>query len=202
MEGVEFGHSLKLEKQLNFIIELDKVKNIFRKTKLFDSNRFENDAEHSWTVSIMAVLLKEYSNFEVDIEKVIIMLLLHDVVEIDAGDTFLYSADRNEAAEREEKAANRIFGLLETEQKELFISLWKEFEERETNEAKFASVFDRLEPLIQNYLTEGYTWKKHNITYEMVLKKNKHIKDGSEEIWNFVLLLLQKAVEKGYLQKE
>ena len=93
------------------------------------------------------------------------MLLLHDVVEIDAGDTFLYSADRNEAAEREEKAANRIFGLLETEQKELFISLWKEFEERETNEAKFASVFDRLEPLIQNYLTEGYTWKKHNITY-------------------------------------
>ena len=95
-----------------------------------------------------------------------------------------------------------IFGLLETEQKELFISLWKEFEERETNEAKFASVFDRLEPLIQNYLTEGYTWKKHNITYEMVLKKNKHIKDGSEEIWNFVLLLLQKAVEKGYLQKE
>ena len=202
MEGVEFGHSLKLEKQLNFIVELDKVKNIFRKTKLFDSNRFENDAEHSWTVSIMAVLLKEYSNFEVDIEKVIIMLLLHDVVEIDAGDTFLYSADRNEAAEREEKAANRIFGLLETEQKELFISLWKEFEERETNEAKFASVFDRLEPLIQNYLTEGYTWKKHNITYEMVLNKNKHIKDGSEEIWNFVLLLLQKAVEKGYLQKE
>jgi len=202
MEGVEFGHSLKLEKQLNFIIELDKVKNIFRKTKLFDSNRFENDAEHSWTVSIMAVLLKEYSNFEVDIEKVIIMLLLHDVVEIDAGDTFLYSADRNEAAEREEKAANRIFGLLETEQKELFISLWKEFEERETNEAKFASVFDRLEPLIQNYLTEGYTWKKHNITYEMVLNKNKHIKEGSEEIWNFVLLLLQKAVEKGYLQKE
>lgn len=202
MEGVEFGHSLKLEKQLNFIVELDKVKNIFRKTKLFDSNRFENDAEHSWTVSIMAVLLKEYSNFEVDIEKVIIMLLLHDVVEIDAGDTFLYSADRNEAAEREEKAANRIFGLLETEQKELFISLWKEFEERETNEAKFASVFDRLEPLIQNYLTEGYTWKKHNITYEMVLNKNKHIKEGSEEIWNFVLLLLQKAVEKGYLQKE
>ena len=202
MEGVEFGHSLKLEKQLNFIIELDKVKNIFRKTKLFDSNRFENDAEHSWTVSIMAVLLKEYSNFEVDIEKVMIMLLLHDVVEIDAGDTFLYSADRNEAAEREEKAANRIFGLLETEQKELFISLWKEFEERETNEAKFASVFDRLEPLIQNYLTEGYTWKKHNITYEMVLNKNKHIKEGSEEIWNFVLLLLQKAVEKGYLQKE
>ena len=202
MEGVEFGHSLKLEKQLNFIVELDKVKNIFRKTKLFDSNRFENDAEHSWTVSIMAVLLKEYSNFEVDIEKVMIMLLLHDVVEIDAGDTFLYSADRNEAAEREEKAANRIFGLLETEQKELFISLWKEFEERETNEAKFASVFDRLEPLIQNYLTEGYTWKKHNITYEMVLNKNKHIKEGSEEIWNFVLLLLQKAVEKGYLQKE
>ena len=202
MEGVEFGHSLKLEKQLNFIVELDKVKNIFRKTKLFDSNRFENDAEHSWTVSIMAVLLKEYSNFEVDIEKVMIMLLLHDVVEIDAGDTFLYSAGRNEAAEREEKAANRIFGLLETEQKELFISLWKEFEERETNEAKFASVFDRLEPLIQNYLTEGYTWKKHNITYEMVLNKNKHIKEGSEEIWNFVLLLLQKAVEKGYLQKE
>lgn len=99
------------------------------------------------------------------------------------------------------KAADRIFGLLEPDQKKYFLNLWEEFEERKTNEAKFASVFDRLEPIIQNYMSEGYSWKKNNVTYDMVINKNIHIKDGSEKIWNFVLLLLEKAVEKGYLIK-
>jgi putative hydrolase of HD superfamily len=149
----------------------------------------------------MALLLREYANFDVDIGKVITMLLLHDVVEIDAGDTFLYSQERKNAAVKEEKAAKRIFGLLDGDQRERFFSLWKEFEDRTTNEAKFASVFDRLEPLIQNYLTEGYTWKANGITYEMVMEKNGHIKEGSEEIWKFVVALLDSAVEKGYLSK-
>ena len=150
----------------------------------------------------MALLLKEYSNYSINIEKVISMLLIHDIVEIDAGDTFLYSENRNEAYKNETKSAERIFGLLDNNQKEYFMELWKEFEERETKEAKFAAVFDRLEPLLQNYISEGYTWKKYNITYEMVIEKNKHIKEASEEIWEFVLKMLEKAVEKEYIKKE
>jgi putative hydrolase of HD superfamily len=129
------------------------------------------------------------------------MLLIHDIVEIDAGDTFLYAKNRNDAYINETKAAERIFGLLENEQKEYFKSLWEEFEEGKTNEAKFAAIFDRIEPLLQNYILEGYTWKKCNIKYDMVIEKNKKIKDGSEKIWEFVLKLLDKAVEKGYIEK-
>jgi putative hydrolase of HD superfamily len=201
MDSINIGFNKKLEKQLQFIVEIDKVKSIIRKTKLFHENRFENDAEHSWTICILALLLKEYSNFSVNIEKVIYMLLIHDIVEIDAGDTFLYSKNRNETHNKETKAAERIFGLLDNNQKEYFMDLWNEFEERKTNEAKFAAVFDRLEPLMQNYISEGYTWKKHNIKYEMVIEKNIHINEASEEIWNFVLKLLENAVEKGYLEK-
>jgi putative hydrolase of HD superfamily len=201
MDTIDINHNQRLEKQLRFIVEIDKVKGILRKSKLFDGSRFENDAEHSWTISIMALLLKEYSNFSINIEKVILMLLIHDIVEIDAGDTFLYSAERNNVHNIEKKAAERIFGLLDNDQKEFFINLWNEFEEKGTNEAKFASVFDRLEPLLQNYLTEGYTWKKNNITYDMIIENNKHIENGSKEIWKFVLELLEKAMEKGYLTK-
>ena len=197
----EITNNKRLGKQLDFIIEIDKIKNIIRKTKLFNDNRFENDAEHSWTVCMMALLLKEYSNFSVNIEKVIYMLLIHDIVEIDAGDIFLYSPERKNAQINEKIAAERIYGLLENDQKEYFIELWNEFEQKETNESKFAAVFDRLEPIIQNYVSEGYTWKKNNVNYNMVIEKNKHIENGSKEIWEFVLLLLDKAVEKGYLIK-
>jgi putative hydrolase of HD superfamily len=201
MNKIDIKYNQKLEQQLNFIIEIDKMKNIIRKSKLFDGSRFENDAEHSWTICIMALLLKDFCNFSVDIEKIITMLLIHDIVEIDAGDTFLYSSERNNAYKNEMRAAERIFGLLDGKQKEYFIKLWNEFENRETNEAKFAAVFDRLEPLIQNYICEGYTWKKYNISYDTVIEKNKHIKEGSEIIWEFVLKLLEKAVEKQYLKK-
>ncbi|HOC28739.1 MAG TPA: HD domain-containing protein [Treponemataceae bacterium] len=201
MEKIDFAQNSRLEKQLAFLIEIDKVKNIYRKSKLFDGSRFENDAEHSWTIAIMAVLLNEFSNFKIDLEKVVLMLLIHDIVEIDAGDTFLYAAERADAAQKEEKAAERIFGMLDADQRDRFISLWKEFEDKKTNEAKFAGVFDRLEPLLQNYLTEGSTWKANGITYEMVYEKNRLIKEGSEEIWTFVDTLLHKAVEKGYLKK-
>jgi putative hydrolase of HD superfamily len=202
MSITDLGADKRLESQLQFIIEIDKVKNIIRKSMLFDKGRFENDAEHSWTIAIMALLLKEYSNVTVDIEKVISMLLIHDIVEIDAGDTFLYSDKRDAAYIEEKKAANRIFGLLDGEQKASFLTIWEEFEERKTPEAQFAAVFDRLEPLLQNYVLEGYTWKLHNVTYEMVLEKNKHIQEGSQVIWEFVQKLLDKAVEKGYLRKE
>jgi putative hydrolase of HD superfamily len=202
MESININFNEKLEKQLEFIIEIDKIKDIYRKSKLFHKDRFENDAEHSWTICIMALLLREYSNFSVSIEKIISMLLIHDIVEIDAGDTFLYSEKRNEAHNKEIKALERVFGLLDNKQKKYFMDLWNEYEERKTNEAKFAAVFDRLEPLIQNYVSEGYTWKKYNVTYEMVIEKNKHIEEGSKEIWEFVLKILENAVEKGYLRKE
>lgn len=197
----DFSHDSRLTSQLSFIIEIDKIKNIYRKSLLFDKGRFENDAEHSWTIAVMAFLLREYANFEIDIEKVVLMLLLHDIVEIDAGDTFLYSADRKDAHIKEEKAAQRIFGILETDQKERYISLWKEFEDKQTNEAKFAGVFDRLEPLLQNYITEGFTWKKNGVTYDMVYEVNKHLAGGSKVIWEFILAMLDSAVEKGYLSR-
>lgn len=202
MNTLDFTKNTRLQTQLNFIIEIDKVKNIYRKSLLFDKGRFANDAEHSWTIAIMAILLREYANFEVDIEKVVLMLLIHDIVEIDAGDTFLYAADRKDAHIKEEKAADRIFGILEQDQKERYISLWKEFEDKKTNEAKFAVVFDRLEPLLQNYITEGFTWKKNGVTYDMVYEVNKHIAEGSKEIWDFILAMLDSAVEKGYLPRK
>ncbi len=201
MKLFDFSNNTRLEGQLAFFIEIDKVKNIYRKSLLFDKSRFENDAEHSWTIAIMAFLLQEYANFPVDIEKVVLMLLMHDIVEIDAGDTFLYAADRKEAHKKEEKAAERIFGLLEKDQKEKLLSTWKEFEERKTNEAKFAAVFDRLQPILQNYITEGFTWKKNGVTYDMVYEANKHIEEGSKEIWQFVCALLESAVKKEYLPK-
>ena len=188
----------RLENQLTFIIEIDKVKQIFRKTKLFDGSRYSNDAEHSWSIAIMAVLLREYANFEVDIEKVVYMLLIHDIVEIDAGDISVYSPERDSIMEKEAEAAKRIFGILEDEQKDYFINLWKEFEARETTEAKFAAVFDRLEPLLQNYISGGQAWKALKVTYQMAIEKNKHIKDGSEKIWEFVKKLLDTASRKGY----
>lgn len=199
MNPITFEQNKRLEKQINFIIEIDKVKNIIRKSLLFDGSRFENVAEHSWTISIMAILLEEYANFKVDIGKVQFMLLIHDIVEVYAGDTFLYSEDRKNAHSNEEKAAERIFGLLESDQKKIFINTWKEYEEKKTNEAKFALAFDRLQPIIQNYVNKGFTWKKHNVTYEQVVKENQCIREGSEEIWNFVQYVLQQSVEKGYL---
>lgn len=189
----------RFQKQLDFIFEIDKVKNILRKTKLFDGNRFENDAEHSWTICLMAILFKEYSNKEIDIQKVITMLLIHDIVEIDAGDVLLYSSKRDGILDAEEKAAQRIFGMLEEDQKTYFYSLWKEFEEKKTPEAQFASVFDRIEPILQNYKNEGFAWKQHNIKKHQVIERNIHICHGSEEIWNFILKLLDVCVEKGYL---
>ena len=199
MNKFDFTQNTRLQTQLSFIIEIDKIKNIYRKSLLFDKSRFANDAEHSWTIATMAILLREYANFQVDIEKVVLMLLIHDIVEIDAGDTFLYASDRKDAHIREEKAAERIFGILETDQKEKYISLWKEFEEKQTNEAKFAAVFDRLEPLLQNYITEGFTWK-NGVCYIWCMKLIS-IAEGSKEIWEFIKAMLESAVEKGYLPR-
>lgn len=193
----------RLQQQIEFLIEIDRVKQIVRQSRVIGDLRNENDAEHSWHLAMYAFILAEYANdTELDQHKIIKMLLIHDIVEIDAGDTFVYDEQAQEdKLEREEKAAERIFGLLPQEQQQELYQLWREFEERQTPEAKFAASLDRLQPILQNYYTQGASWKKHGITSEMVLQKNKHIQEGAKELWSFVEYIVAESVEKDYLQK-
>lgn len=191
----------RMEQQITFIKEIDKLKSILRMTRLTDSSRRENSAEHSWHIGIMAFILSEYGPAELDLIRVMKMLLIHDIVEIDAGDTFLYDEKGHEdKAKREEQAANRIFGLLPDEQGQALHDLWREYEERKTPEAKYAAALDRIQPLLHNYLTGGTTWKKNGVTRSMVLEKNKHTAEGAPELWAYARSLIDESVEKGYLQ--
>ena len=179
-------HSDKLAKQIDFIKEIDKVKYIQRKTKLFNSDRNENDAEHSWHLALMALVLAEHSKEQIDILKVIKMVLIHDIVEIDAGDTFIYDSQKNHSNTDEERlAAQRIFGLLPQEQRDELIAIWEEFEAGESSEAKFARSMDRLEPLLQNTSNKGGTWNEFGVNYDKVYEKKQIIKEGSDTLWNF-----------------
>lgn len=192
----------KLIQQIEFIKEIDKIKYIKRKTRLFNSDRNENDAEHSWHLAIMAIILAEHSNEPIDMLKVIKMVLIHDIVEIDAGDTFIYDTKNNHTnTEAERIAANRIFGLLPIEQSNELIAIWEEFETGKTKEAKFARSMDRLEPLLQNTSNNGGTWTEFDVKYEKVYEKKKVIKDGSDAIWNFADKLINESVENGILKK-
>lgn len=191
-----------LAKQIAFIKEIDKIKYIQRKTKLFNSDRNENDAEHSWHLAMMAIVLSGYSDVEVDLMKVIKMLLIHDIVEIDAGDTFIYDETKNHQNTDEElKSAQRIFGLLPDNQAQEFIEIWMEFEEGISNEAKFARAMDRLEPLLQNTSNNGGTWKEFGVKYQSVYDKKKIIKNGSAALWTYAEKLINESVEKGILKK-
>lgn len=191
-----------LLKQIDFIKEIDKLKYIQRRTKLLNSDRRENDAEHSWHLAMMAIVLSEYSNFVLDLLKVIKMVLIHDIVEIDAGDTFLYDqANTHENTEEEKNGAQRIFGLLPKKQAKEFLEIWMEFEEGNSNEAKFAKSMDRLEPLLQNASNDGGTWKEFGVKYQTVYEKKKVIKNGSTELWNYAEKLIDDSVEKGILEK-
>ena len=191
-----------LKKQIDFIKEIDKVKYIQRRTKLFNSDRNENDAEHSWHLAMMTIVLAEHSNFPLDILKVLKMVLIHDIVEIDAGDTFIYDTTKSHNNTDEERnAANRIFGLLPSEQATEFISIWEEFELGQTNEAKFAKSMDRLEPLLQNTSNQGGTWKEFGVKYQTVQEKKIVIRDGSNTLWNYAEELIQDSVKKGILEQ-
>lgn len=194
--------SKRLESQIQFLIEIDKIKHIFRKTKLFNHSRFENDAEHAWHLALMALVLGEYSNEPIDISKVIKMVLIHDIVEIDAGDVIVYDSKmRSLAREKENIAAERIFGILPEDQKQEFIELWKEFEEKKTFESKFAAAIDRFEPILQNHLSDYYTWRTHGIAYAQLLDKNQHIQDGSKIIWDVVERIFLEAKEKAAIKE-
>lgn len=191
-----------LQQQIDFIKEIDKVKYIQRKTKLFNSDRNENDAEHSWHLAMMAIILAEHSNEPIDILKVVKMVLIHDIVEIDAGDTFIYDTQKNHTNTDEERlAAKRIFGLLPQKQAEELIEIWEEFEAGLTHEAKFARAMDRLEPLLQNTSNNGGTWNEFDIKYSKVYDKKKIIDEGSKTIWDFAEKLIDESVEKGILKK-
>ena len=191
-----------LLKQIEFIKEIDKIKYIQRRTKLFNSNRNENDAEHSWHLAMMAIVLNEHSDREIDLLKVVKMVLIHDIVEIDAGDTFLYDQNKNhENTEEEKKGAQRIFGMLPEKQAQEFIQIWTEFEEGISNESKFAKSLDRLEPLLQNTSNNGGTWKEYGVKYQTVYDKKKVIKNSSTELWNYAEKLIDDSLEKGILEK-
>ncbi|MDX9918757.1 MAG: HD domain-containing protein [Paludibacter sp.] len=192
----------QLLQQINFIKEIDKIKYIQRKTKLFHSDRPENDAEHSWHLAMMTIVLAEHSDVTVDVLKVLKMVLIHDIVEIDAGDTFIYDTQKNHSnTENELIAANRIFGLLPTEQAEELIAIWQEFEAGETPEARFAKAMDRIEPLLQNTSNNGGTWREFDVDYSKVFEKKKVIAQGSATLWKFAENLLNESVEKGILKK-
>ncbi|MDO9372820.1 MAG: HD domain-containing protein [Ferruginibacter sp.] len=192
-----------LQKQVAFIKEIDKLKYIQRKTKLFNSDRHENDAEHSWHLAMMTIVLAEHSDKPINVLKVLKMVLIHDIVEIDAGDTFIYDATKSHTNTAEELiAAKRIFGLLPTEQAAEFITIWNEFEDGTTDEAKFARSMDRFEPLLQNTSNDGGTWVEFNVPYQTVYDKKKAIQNGSTSIWNYAENLLNESVDRGILKKQ
>ena len=176
----------RLKQQLDFALEIDKEKNIFRQTHLSGHGRNENDAEHAWHMAIMAYLLREYSNEQVDIAKVMLMCLIHDIVEIDAGDTYAYDdASLVTQKGREDAAKERIFSLLPTDQKEELIALFDEFEEYQTAEAKFAHAMDNIQPAMLNDSTNGRVWEENKIKLSQILERNKITPEGSKKLWDY-----------------
>ncbi|MGB7380770.1 MAG: HD domain-containing protein [Rivularia sp. (in: cyanobacteria)] len=191
----------RLKQQLQFIIEIDKLKNVLRQTLLIDGSRRENSGEHSWHLAMMTMILAEYATEGTDIFRAMKMSLIHDLVEIDAGDTFCYDVRGNESkAERELEAATRIFGLLPEEQAKELRLLWDEFEARVTPTAKFAAALDRIQPFLHNRETEGGTWKIHNINRSQVMKRMAPVEEGTPELWDFILGEIDNCIAKGYLK--
>ncbi|WP_133717213.1 HD domain-containing protein [Methylocaldum gracile] len=192
----------RLKRQIGFIVELDKLKTIVRQSWLADGSRRENSAEHSWHVALMALVLAEHANADMDLDlaRVVKLLLLHDVVEIDAGDVLIYDVAGNVSKpERERQAAERIYGMLPDDQAAELRALWEEFEMGETAEARFAASLDRLMPLLHNFLTEGRAWRHHGVTADQVLAANARIAAGSTALWDYARGLIDEAVERDYL---
>ncbi|MEX2044132.1 MAG: HD domain-containing protein [Opitutus sp.] len=191
----------RLARQIEFIVECDRLKEVFRQTINTRSRRAENDAEHSWHLCLCVIVLAEHANSrEHDLLRVLKMLIIHDLVEIDAGDTFAYdTAGMANQHEREAVAADRIFGLLPPDQAAGFRALWDEFEARTTPESKFAAAVDRFQPMLLNCRTEGAAWARHGITQDRVIARNRHIADGCTELWTYAERMLQEAVDAGHL---
>ncbi len=193
----------RLQKQLDFILEIDKEKNIFRQTHLSGHGRNENDAEHAWHMAIMAYLLQEYSNEKIDVARVMLMCLIHDVVEIDAGDTYAYDAEGLKTQKtREEAAKERLYSMLPEDQKADLVTIFDEFEERKTPEAKFARALDNLQPLILNNSNDGGDWKNHDVTAKQVYGRQSRTREGSEKLFEVTDRILKENIAKGNLRQE
>lgn len=192
---------IRLKKQLDFVLELDKLKYIERRSYVADGSRHENDSEHSWHLALMAIILSEYANEPMDLLHVIKMVLIHDVVEIDAGDTYAYdSAGNATKREREEKAADRIFHILPEDQAKEMRDIWEEFEAGVTPEARFANALDRVQPIMLNDITGGRAWREHGVAASQVLNRNENTHLGSEQLWEHVKSLVEKNKELGNLK--
>lgn len=191
----------RLDQQLAFILEIDKLKTVLRQTLLTDQSRRENSAEHSWHLAVMAMLMTEYAAEPVDLLRTMKMLVIHDIVEVDAGDTFAYDGLGNEdKLEREQRAADRIFGLLPPEQGRELRELWDEFEARRTPESKYANALDRLQPLLHNSATEGGTWRIHNVERAAVLRRMDPVRTGLPEVWPVVQRIVENACALGCIK--
>ncbi|MEI7553450.1 MAG: HD domain-containing protein [Verrucomicrobiota bacterium] len=191
----------RLARQIAFILEVDKLKEIFRQTINTQSRRAENDAEHSWHLCLCVIVLAEHANSpSLDVLRVLQMVIVHDLVEIDAGDTFAYdTAAMAGQHEREARAADRIFGLLPPDQSLRFRALWDEFETKQTPESRFATAVDRFQPMLLNCRTEGSAWQRHGVTQDRVLARNHHIAEGCAELWVYAERMVQEAVDAGHL---
>ncbi len=191
----------RFDQQIQFILEIDKLKSVIRQSYLLDGARRENSAEHSWHVALMGLLLAEYAEQPIDLLRTMKMLMVHDIIEIDAGDTYCYDeAGVTDQSSREHAASERLFSLLPEDQMEEFRELWVEFEERSTAEAKFAATIDRLMPLLHNFHTEGRSWREHGIRVNQVSSHNEVMKEGALPLWEFAMSLIDDAVDREYLE--
>ncbi len=188
----------ELEQQIRFLLELDKQKKIGRQTYLADGSRKEGDAEHAWHLAVMAFMLADYANQKIDVLKTVKMVLLHDVIEIDAGDTYAYDTEANKTKrDREVKAADRIYGLLPERQKQEYRALWDEFEAMETPEAKFANTLDKVQPVLLNNASGGRSWREHQIKVDQIMARNERTHEGSETLWFYIRNLIEENIKKG-----
>lgn len=193
----------RLKQQLSFLMEIDRQKEIIRQTYLSDGSRKETDAEHAWHLAMMCVILSEYANEPVDVPRTVMMLLVHDLVEIDAGDTYAYDAAGNATKrQREEKAAERIYGLLPKEQGSMLRELWEEFEAMETPEAKFANALDKIQPVLLTDQAQGKSWREHQIKESQIMQRNARTHEGSEVLWDYIRDVIEKNVDAGFIRRE
>ncbi len=193
----------RLLKDIEFIVELDKMKSILRQTSLIEEDKREDDAQHSWHIAVMAMVLNEYANEDLDDKKVIKMLLIHDIVELYAGDTFCYDKKGNkDKSERELLAADKIFGMLNKGKALEFRALWDEFEEMKTPEALFAASMDRLQPMLNNYYNDGGTWKKFGVDKDAIYKRISPVKKSSNKLWEFVEHMIEDAYSRGLIENK
>lgn len=201
-DGGRFLDTSRLAKQIQFIVEIDQAKQVFRQNVVIGTKRQENDAEHSWHMAVMAMILSEYSTTEeLDLLKVLKVILVHDLVEIYAGDTFCYDEQgQKDKKEREQEAAEQLFSLLPRDQEQEFKELWLEYEAQTTPEARFAACLDRLQPVILNYYTAGHTWQNPGVNSGKVLERNQMLRQDTPALWDYVNQVIQSAVQQGYLK--